>query len=310
MAQKPSISAQDTIQFLQEKMNGEISELSLMSGGHWSQAYSFVHDHKKYVLRWCYSSETFEKDAAASLFSCEAMPIPQLTHSGSHFDTYFAISEFAQGEFIDRLAAEELHQTLPALFDLFDALKNADLTKTTGYGGWDKNGNGSNKSWKEFLLEVNHDYYTDLANSSVGAKAFDQLYEQFSALVELCPEVRELIHGDLLHYNLLVSDTKISALIDWQCSIYGDALYDVAWFIFYEPYFPQFTKINLCQKLLAHVTARSTDTSNLKARLLCYQLHIGLGSMLYNTFRKDWKLVQEDAAYTLKLSDQVNNMTW
>jgi hygromycin-B 4-O-kinase len=308
MAQKPTISEQDTIQFLQETMDGGISELSLMSGGDWSQAYSFVHDHKKYVLRWCHTSSTFEKDEAASLFSSEAMPIPQITHSGNHFDTYFAISEFAQGEFIDRLAADELDQMLPALFDLFDALRNTDLTKKIGYGDWDKSGNGFNKSWKEFLLEVNGNYYTDLANSSVGAETFDQLYSQFASLVELCPDVRELIHGDLLHYNLLVSDTKISALIDWQCSIYGDSLYDVAWFIYYEPYFPEFTKVNLCQKLLAHVTSRSADTSNLKARLLCYQLHIGLGSMLYNTFRQDWKTVQEDAAYALKLAAQANNL--
>src|SRR5687768_3403386 len=139
MAQKPNISAQDTIQFLQEKFNQDVAELILLSGGDWSQAYSFVHQQKKYVLRWCHSSETFEKDAAASLLSCEAMPVPKIIAAGVKFDTHFAISEFAQGKFIDTLNADEITKMLPALFNLFDALRTANLSNSSGYGGWDKN---------------------------------------------------------------------------------------------------------------------------------------------------------------------------
>src|SRR5258708_4045808 len=199
MAQKPNISAQDTLQFLQEKLDNKFAELTLLSGGDWSQAYSFVQHHKKYVLRWCNSSETFEKDAFASLFSCEAMPVPKIIASGMRFDTHFAISEFAQGKFIDTLNAAELQNTLPALFRLFDALRNVDLKNTTGYGGWDKNGIGGHKSWKEYLLDVKNDreenlvngWYVNLANSVVGTKIFDQLYSHLESLVEKCPEVRE-----------------------------------------------------------------------------------------------------------------------
>ena len=316
MAQKPNISTQATLQFLQEKLNKDVEELTLLSGGEWSQAYSFVHQHQKYVLRWCNSAETFEKDAAASQFSCEAMPIPKITDTGIKFDTYFAISEFAQGKFIDTLTSAELEDTLPALLSLFDALRTTDLTHTSGYGGWDKNGIGSQNSWKEYLLDVKNDqadnfadgWYADLANSRVGTKVFDQLYSQLESLVQKCPEVRELIHSDLLHYNLLVAGAKISAVIDWQCSLYGDSLYDVAWFIFYAPWYPQFAAVQLGEKLMAHFEFMPANTSNLKARLLCYKLHIGLGSIVYNTFKKDWKAVQEVADYTLKISLQANNL--
>ncbi len=311
MAQKPNISEQDTLQFLRDKL-GDVSELTLLSGGEWSQAYSFVYQHKKHVLRWCYSSETFEKDAAASAFSSDAMPVPQIMDEGKQFDAYFAISEFAAGKFIDTLTAAELKNALPALLGMFDALRTADLSSTSGYGGWDKNGVGNQKSWKEFLLGVNSDpeeniqsgWYADLANSELGTAAFDQLYAQFQALVEKCPEARELIHADLLHYNLLVADAKISAVIDWQCSIYGDSLYDVAWFIFYAPYFPQFAEAQVIQKLMAHYEAATTAPSNLKERLLCYQLHIGLGSIAYNSFKKDWDAAQEAADYTLRIARQ------
>ena len=127
------------------------------------------------------------------------------------------------------------------------------------------------------------------------------------SLVDECPEVRELIHSDLLNYNSWLRITQISGVIDWQCSLYGDSLYDVAWFVYYAPWFPQFETVQLTQKLLAHFEAVSADPSNLKARLLCYQLHIGLGSIVYNTFKKDWKAVRETVDYTLKISLQANS---
>ena len=316
MAQKPTIPTQDTLQFLQAKFNEDVAELTLLSGGDWSQAYSFVHQQQKYVLRWCHSSETFEKDSRASLLSSDAMPVPKVLDTGRQFDTYFAITEFAQGKFIDTLRAAEMTNTLPALFKLFDALRTTDLSNTSGYGGWDKNGIGSRKSWKDHLLAVNVDddparftsgWYSKLANSPVGTTIFDQIYPQFEALADQCPEVRELIHSDLLNRNLLVSDDHISGVIDWQCSLYGDSLYDVAWFIFYEPWYPEFAAIQLGQKLMAHFEAASAHNQNVKERLLCYQMHIALDSIIYNTAKENWKNTQEVADYALKILERANN---
>lgn len=308
MPQKPNISAQDTIRFLQGKLGSEIADLTLLKGGEWSQAYSFVSHAQKYVLRWSNSAETFEKDSFASAFNSAAMPIPKIIEYGLHADQYYAISEFAQGSFIDTLKPAELESNLPALLGLFDALRGANLANTTGYGGWDKAGIGAFKSWQAYLLDVRTDHsenlvggwYAKLANSTLGTAIFDQLYGKFESLVGVCPEVRELIHSDLLNYNLLVKDNNINAVIDWQCGLFGDSLYDVAWFVFYAPWYPQFAEVQLTQKLIAH--AAVTDATNLQARLLCYQLHIGLGSIAYNAFKQDWKAAHEVAEYTLKVA--------
>src|SRR5690348_61878 len=224
MAQKPNIPIQDTLQLLREKFDDSVTELTLLSGGEWSRAYSFMHQQKKYVLRWCHSSETFEKDAFASKFRSAAMPIPEIIESGRRFDTYYAISAFAEGKYIDNLTSAELVEIMPALLGMFDALRNADLSGTSGYGGWDKNGVGDNPSWKAFLLSVKdvdpngvqRDWYDNLTQSELGTTIFDQLYAQFEGLVEKCPEVRQLIHSDLLHFNLLVSGDRVNALIEWQ----------------------------------------------------------------------------------------------
>jgi hygromycin-B 4-O-kinase len=84
----------------------------------------------------------------------------------------------------------------------------------------------------------------------------------------------------------------------------------VAWFIFYEPWYPEFAKVQLGHRLMAHFETVTANASNLKARLLCYQLHIGLGSLVYNTAKKDWKAVQEVADYTLKISLQDLRLTF
>ncbi len=313
MPQKPNVPTQETLQFLQDRLNGDIADLTLLSGGDWSQAYSFMHNHKKYVLRWCHSSETFEKDTFASQFSSRAMPIPKVIDTGMQFDTHYAITEFAYGKFIDKLSSAEVQALLPALLGLLEALRTADLSQTTGYGGWDKHGVGSRKTWRDHLLGVRVDedpnrftygWHANLAKTPIGTKAFDQLYAQFETLVQKCPEDRQLIHSDLLNYNLVTLDNHISAVIDWQCSLFGDALYDIAWFTFYEPWYPEFAAGQLSQKLRAHFES-TADSSHLNDRLLCYQLHIALDSIIYNTAKTNWKNVQDVVDYASKITSEI-----
>ncbi len=89
---------------------------------------------------------------------------------------------------------------------------------------------------------------------------------------------------------------------------YGSGIADVtqldegAWFTFYEPWYPQFQDVHVSQRLLEDFKADPhTTTTDLDARLLCYQLDIGIGSIAYNAFKKDWKNAQEAASYSLKL---------
>ena len=50
------------------------------------------------------------------------------------------------------------------------------------------------------------------------------------ALAEACPERRDLVHGDLLHGNVLVSPDarRVQAVLSWKCSVRGDFLFDAA----------------------------------------------------------------------------------
>jgi hygromycin-B 4-O-kinase len=174
---------------------------------------------------------------------------------------------------------------------------------------WDAEGQGSHASWKSYLLDVSSDHESSITHGwreQLRAKSelqqvFDELYEMLEKNVDACPEPRELIHSDLLNCNLLVLDHKMSGVIDWQCSLYGDSLYDIAWFLYYAPWYPQFAEIGLGDKLLEHYKKSSSNAENIIERLLCYYLHIGLGSITYNAFKKDWVAAQEAADYTMKM---------
>jgi hypothetical protein len=58
--------------------------------------------------------------------------------------------------------------------------------------------------------------------------------------VEACPERRDLVHGDLLYGNVLVSldARRVEAVLSWKCSVRGDFLFDAAWCSFWAPFHP------------------------------------------------------------------------
>jgi hygromycin-B 4-O-kinase len=296
MQQKPKISILNTQEFLSKKFDTSINELTALSKGSWSEAYSFQINNQKYVLRWANSSEGFAKDAFAhKYFTNDLLPIPEILEIGQALNSHYAISKFVDGEFFETIDSKSLLGTTQSLQKMFATIRSTDLSHTKGYGNWDKDGNGKYKSWKEFLLGVKKtqtiDFggiYADLQNSPLGTDVFDKLYNKLETLVDYCPDNRELIHSDLLNYNMFIKNNRISGVIDWQCALYGDALYDLAWFIFYAPWYKQFAETNLCNKLLEHYRSTVKNVEHLEQRLLSYQIHIGLDSMIYNSFVKDW----------------------
>ena len=181
---------------------------------------------------------------------------------------------------------------------------------TAGFGFWNKERKGSHDSWKAFLLDDKNDsegsliqgWKANLEASSMGMDAYNELWRNFVPCVERCPEERSLVHSDLLNRNVLTSSGAITAVLDWGSSFYGDSLYDVAWFTFYEPWYPHFQAVRVSQRLLEDFIADPhANTADVDARLMCYKLDIGIGSIAYNAFKKDWNNAEEAASYTLKL---------
>lgn len=94
------------------------------------------------------------------------------------------------------------------------------------------------------------------------------------------PDERQLIHEDLLNRNVLVNGNEITAVFDWGNAMYGDALYDTAWLLYWWPWYPQWSEID--------IRAALDLSDDVDDRLFAYQLHIGLDHLAYTAATERW----------------------
>lgn len=296
--------------FVRERYGPGAGNVQAFDQGEWSKAFAFEQDGHARVIRFSALDEDFAKDRFAGRWRSAALPVPRVLETGAAFDGYYAVSERHAGGFIDDLDEAGMRALLPSLFAALEAMCAADLCGTTGFGIWGADGHAPHLSWQDFLLDVHSDcshnrirgWRAALEQSEVGAAPFDEAYRRLQELVSLCPEDRHLIHSDLLHFNVLVADHRITGVLDWGCGLYGDFLYDVAWFTFWAPWFPAWDGIDFRAEAARHFAARGVSVPNFAERLRACEIHIGLGGQAYQAYKGFWSDLEATAARTLKLA--------
>jgi hygromycin-B 4-O-kinase len=121
-------------------------------------------------------------------------------------------------------------------------------------------------------------------------------------LAEACPEVRHVFHDDLVNRNVLIEGDRISAVLDWGSSKYGDFLFDIANLIFYQPWFPAWRTIDFADEALAHYHSIGLAVPHYVERLKCYTLRIALDGIAYSAFRERWDEVEMRARKALEIA--------
>lgn len=305
-----SVNAAQAEEFLVSRFGPEVQDVTRTGYGEWSQAYAFVAGDADYVVRFGAFGEDFAKDRRAARYGSSMLPVPAVTEIGRAFGGSYAISERAFGDFIDGLDGTRMRATLPSLFAALDAAREVDLSGTVGYGGWGADGTAPYPSWRAALLAVAGDESADrirgwrerLMQSSLATGAFEKALDRLRSLVGVCPEDRHLVHSDLLHFNVLVADDRISAVVDWGCSMYGDFLYDIAWLVFWAPWYPAWREIDFEDEAARHFEAIRLDVPHFAERLSCYQIHIALDSLKYNAFMGRWEELEAVTRRTLAVA--------
>jgi hygromycin-B 4-O-kinase len=288
----------------------DVRSVASVGQGEWSAAFAFRHGARACIIRFSALDEDFRKDRLAMRFASPALPIPTVVEIGETDAGFYAISERVPGGFLDELDGAGMRAMLPSLFSALDAMREADLVDTSGFGIWGAEGHAPHPSWRAALLDIANDRPEDrihgwrerLAASPTGVGPFDKGYERLRPLSEGCPEERCLIHSDLLNFNVLVEDGRISGVIDWGCAMWGDFLYDVAWFAFWAPWYPAWRGIDFVPETERHYASIGLVVPNLARRLACCQIHIGLAGMAYQAFTKQWDMLAETTARTLEVA--------
>ena len=118
--------------------------------------------------------------------------------------------------------------------------------------------------------------------------------------MEACPERRDLVHGDLLHGNVLLSPSadRVEAVFSWKCSVRGDFLYDAAWCTFWAPWHKGVAATDPLSGVIASPIVRAESGALIDASLRhhCYELQIGFTHLGWNI----WTDNQVDLAATVR----------
>lgn len=281
--------------FLVERFQLEQAQVTLLGEGAWSRCFGFEHEGQALAIRFGNHVDDFEKDQVAYRYATPDLPIPQVHEIGEAYGGYYAISTRVHGVVLEQVGADEWRTLVPAVVAALEALRTADIADTTGFGGWGLDRNGSDPSWSARLLAVNtdvptmrtHGWRAKLATNPEGDAAFDWGYDLLKQVAR-ADVPRALLHCDLINRNVLVDGDQLTGVFDWGCSIYGDHLYELAWFEFWAPWMPQLDVGYLRAALEHQWRTVGYEPPNQAERLAACYLHIGLDHLAYNAYRGDW----------------------
>jgi len=274
--------------FLRQRL-GQVEAIQAVGHGEWSRAYFFRHAGRDLVVRFSATDDDFLKDRRARALA-RALPIPEVIEIGEVDGGYFAISGRAHGTFLEDRDAAGMRTLLPSLFTTLDLLRKVDISSTHGFGLWrGSDGAAPFATWREALLAVASSprivgWQEALKASPESQRTFDKAFAQLEREVDACPEDRHLVHSDMLNFNILVHEQQISAVLDWGSALYGDFVWDLAWFTFWQPWYTAWSTLDLRRAARAHYADIGLDVSNFDERLRCCELAIGMDGLAYQAW--------------------------
>jgi hygromycin-B 4-O-kinase len=299
-----------------------------LGAGEWSRAFAFTAAAStgvaatdpagarwtpEMVIRFGRHRTDFVKDR--TMGGCATVPVPRVREIGSTPWGFFVTADRAAGTYLDALSGDEMSSVLPDLLRTLDAV--ADLAPAgPGYGLWDEHGAAPFDSWRRALAEVAVEHprtagWRELLASHPGpARVFERglraLDDRLDRLEQGWPDPagpRGIVHSDLLNRNVLVDVARqpgtVTAVLDWGNALYGDPLYDLAWLLFWWPWYPAWSDIDIEAEIDQHLQRVGRRPDDLADRLLAYRWHIGLDSLTYTAFTRRWDTLD-------RVADQVD----
>src|SRR5437773_1069308 len=302
------LTADDARKFLRERGH-DATDLAPLTGGLWSTTFAFKEAGQAYVVRFHERRDDLEKDRLAERWRSPTLRIPHMVEIGAHETGGYGIAERVSGGPLDDLDQTGLHRVLPSLFAAMDAMREADVTGTRGYGLWHGDGTAIHATWADNLVREDPPGERAkqrelLARSRIGNSEFDAGLARIRELLPFCPEDRYLVHNDLLNFNVLVDAAGV-VLLDWGASVFGDFLYDAALLTFWWPWYRErWGGIDIRGEIERHHARSGTQIPSFAERLRVCELDIGISHIPWQAGRGEWDRSAWTARRTAQLAER------
>lgn len=285
------------VEFLRAHHGVAPTDLEVLGGGFWSAAFGYRIDAEELVLRINDVPDGFRDDEHAMRYGSAALPVPEVLTIGEGFGRWFAISRRHHGRFLEEIGPEEADVLGPTVVDLLASLR------TVPDAGIET------PPWRDWLLGGITDipgrhtsgWRPRIAADPEADRTFTAVDHRIRSLIDACPDRRQLVHSDLLHYNVLVSPAAdaVTAVFSWKCATWGDAIYDLAWCTFWGRWHDDIGALGLWDRVVASLSA--PDTVDVSIRHHVYELQIGASHLGWYATLGD----QENLAWTLRQLDEL-----
>jgi hygromycin-B 4-O-kinase len=223
--------------------------------GTWSKCWSFSSSAQLLLVKIGPHQDDLRADVHAARWSSQVLPIPSVLKSGDVFGAGFVIMEYRSGNPLEASSAAEWTQLIPSVVDMLEGLRTADVSQSRGWGDWAETMHGRFSLWTDFLADSATPPTERIGEWEQFLRSFSDISTLFDAGVADLQEqrmrsfARSLVHGDLLYRNVHVASGRVNGVFDWGCAQYGDHLYDLSWFEFWAPWFPEFQFADLLAAL-------------------------------------------------------------
>jgi len=294
---KPKPTLEQVESWLTGHHGREIEELEPVTGGFWSSAFFYRLGSDELVLRLGDTPDGFEIDAAAMAFNRPGLPVPEVVETGRALGVHFAVSRRHRGSFIEVASLEDADSVALALGSVLAGLRSVPSSSDAAVVWYEPPGRHQ-MSWRDWLRSGLVD---DPARRVSGWRAkldtqprvkalFQNCESRIEELLPSCPERRDLVHGDLLHQNVLISDedpSQVTAVFSWKCSVRGDFLFDVAWCTFWAAWLPPIAAAKCWEQTLAAGDLSEADWVDGALRHHCYELQIAASHIGWYLWTED-----------------------
>ena len=287
----------EVLGFLRAHHGAEAADLQHLGGGFWSAAYGYRIGDEELVLRINDAPDGFRADEQAMRYASPGLPVPALLAIGQAFGRWFAISSRHHGRFLEEVAAEEAHILGPTVVDLLAALREVPDSGVDA------------PPWHDFLMDGITDvpgrhtsgWRAKVASDPAADHTFRETDSRIRALLDACPDRRQLVHSDLLHYNVLVTPSAdaVTAVFSWKCSTWGDALYDLAWCTFWGRWHEGIGALDLWSRVTPTLPAPEMVDAGIRHHV--YELQIGASHLGWFATLGD----DDNVAWTARQLDEI-----